>query len=143
MAKKLKFWNGRGVNGNGHIYVAAYSKADACKILTEATGYSKWNYELTTYFSEGCWGNAMDKIVPERGVWQTTNKGGTCIENTPHRIYPKYTESKLKVIPVTDLLTASEKVHQYILEHPTPTFDIPDEIYVPWLNAIKKLGGNV
>jgi hypothetical protein len=41
------------------------------------------------------------------------------------------------------LVESSELVHKYLIEHPVPDFDIPDEIYVPWFKAIKNLGGNV
>jgi hypothetical protein len=93
--RSLKIWNGRGVDRNTHLYVAAYSRADAARILTETfrRGASefisrleigRWQRELSVYFAEGCWGNSMDDITPERGVWQTTGYGR---ENRV-RLYP-------------------------------------------------------
>jgi len=45
----------------------------------------------------------------------------------------------------SELLRTSEAVHQFLLEayNQIPAFDMPDSIYVPWVAAIKKLGGNV
>ena len=80
MSKELKIWNGRGwnmrrpVDGKGveHVYVAAYSRADAVRLINQAAGYSAVNdAEIKNYFSDGCWGNPMDGITPERGVWVT------------------------------------------------------------------------
>jgi hypothetical protein len=42
-----------------------------------------------------------------------------------------------------ELLDSSVLIHKYLIEHPLPDFDLPDFIYVPWVAAIKKLGGNV
>ncbi len=84
MAKTLKIWNGRGYccikpsdplfsgmrpNGYVHAYVAAYSRADARRVIEEYTGIDPKETELRDYFSEGCWGNAMVNITPERGLW--------------------------------------------------------------------------
>jgi hypothetical protein len=74
--KKLKIWNGRGtdrhLNGSWikylHFYVCAYSVSDAVKLMNEL-GVRMTAYEIKTYFSDGCWGNAMDGITPERGLW--------------------------------------------------------------------------
>lgn len=85
MSKPLKLWNGRaGILHNwrrpepfDHVYVAAHSRADAARLLREAaTKVSGGSFnegqiarEIATYFSAGCWGNAMKDITPERGVW--------------------------------------------------------------------------
>ena len=68
--KKLILMNGRWNNCSQHIYVAAYSKADAVRICSELSGHSRgWISEINNYFSIGCWGNAMTGITPERGAW--------------------------------------------------------------------------
>jgi hypothetical protein len=72
--KPLKLFNGRwhsGTHGAGHAYVAAYSKDDAVRVITEALGYEPRGMmsELNTYWSHDCWGNTMDGITPERGLW--------------------------------------------------------------------------
>jgi hypothetical protein len=75
--KPLLLMNGRwGGRNQQHVYVAAYSKADADRLLQQASGipHSFMN-EINVYFSKGCWGNAMDGITPERGVWVTDNWG--------------------------------------------------------------------
>lgn len=41
----------------------------------------------------------------------------------------------------SELLLSSETLHQYLLDHPQVDFDVPDNIYVPWVKAIKELGG--
>jgi hypothetical protein len=78
--KQLMIANGRGDYGRnrtkrfpngfkGHMWVAAYSKADAVRVLREA-GYETMTLrEFNIYWSKGCWGTPMDGITPERGVW--------------------------------------------------------------------------
>jgi len=82
MPKKLKIWNG-GFDGRGdHFYIAAHSVQDAARLMAEANNKihksNIYNFSflvnrnariIREYFSEGCWGNAMDGITPERGVW--------------------------------------------------------------------------
>ena len=77
--KVLKFWNGRPYVidiKKGNLNIAAYSKADAIRMLQEL--YPRLTVgqaypELTNYFS-GCWGNDMDKVTPTRGVWLVTDE---------------------------------------------------------------------
>lgn len=75
MAKTLQIWNGRGFTvwetkiHFDHAYVCAESGAEAVKLLQKA-GHTGMNYnELKNYWSKGCWGNSMDGITPEKGVW--------------------------------------------------------------------------
>jgi hypothetical protein len=69
--KKLKLWNGRMSPPYEHGYVAAYSRADAIRVFTEATGYSSrgMDSELKVYWHQGSWGTSMTGIKPERGLW--------------------------------------------------------------------------
>jgi hypothetical protein len=54
-------------------YVAAYSTADAVRLIEEYNGgWPRAASELRTYWSKGTWGRAMDGITPERGIWITT-----------------------------------------------------------------------
>lgn len=84
MAKQLKLWNGRslllrtqedsrwdalGTNQAPHVYICAYSRADARRLIEEYCGRDIGDFEIKNYFSEGCWGNSMDGVVPERGLW--------------------------------------------------------------------------
>ncbi len=82
MLKQLKIWNGRGArikNKEYHtLYICAYSRSDAARLIIEAQGdvfdksqFGWWTREIRDYFTEGCWGNTMNGIVPERGVWAT------------------------------------------------------------------------
>ena len=87
MPRPLKIWNVRG-NGSAHkyrggrFYVAAPTKKDAATMLAQlAFPYYKERptelpryingalHELSIYGTEGCWGNQMIGITPERGVW--------------------------------------------------------------------------
>lgn len=69
MGKALKLWNGR-LHPYEHGYIAAYSRADARRVWHEALGEQRGTMiELTQYWSEGLWGNAMIGITPERGMW--------------------------------------------------------------------------
>lgn len=79
--KLLKLYNGGDwLCRGGHLYVAAHSVRDACILVNEAycklQGYENRPDiqilkpgEMRTYWATGCWGNAMDGITPERGVW--------------------------------------------------------------------------
>jgi hypothetical protein len=70
-AKKLKFWNGRGHGEwmKQHFYIAAYSQADAALLLSAATGINvSWKTEISKFYVQ-CWGDIMDGITPERGLW--------------------------------------------------------------------------
>lgn len=84
MAKELKIWNGRGyccrktgdahwaairTNVDVHAYVAAYSRADARRVIEEYSGRDPGDTELKVYWCEGTWGNAMQGVTPERGLW--------------------------------------------------------------------------
>ena len=77
--KVLKFWNGRPyivAIQKGRLNIAAYSKADAIRMLAELLpGLTPGQAypELTDYFSP-MWGNNMDKVVPTRGVWLVTDE---------------------------------------------------------------------
>ena len=85
--KKLIIMNGSW-KGRQHIYIAAYSKADAARICTELSGYSRgWINEINNYFSIGCWGNAMDGIKIERGAWISKD----CYNEKPCRALLKNT----------------------------------------------------
>lgn len=69
--KKLKLWNGRMSPPYDHGYVAAYSRADAIRVIAEGLGRGSRGMvtELRDYWSEGAWGNQMIGIKPERGLW--------------------------------------------------------------------------
>jgi hypothetical protein len=75
--KALKLWNGRGQHlwtadgwkHTGHVYIAAYNQSDAVRMMKQAGFLGFTAHELRVYFSDGCWGNAMNGITPERGIW--------------------------------------------------------------------------
>jgi len=87
--KKLKLFNGRDWDCcGGHLYVAAYSIKDAAELASAA--YRKIKglenrpdikmttiSEINVYWHKGCWGNNMNGISPERGVWWTEKEYGT------------------------------------------------------------------
>ena len=85
MSKQLKLWNGRGIAisrkwDRASVYIAAYSREDARRVCEEATGHKPPVSELRDYFSQ-CWGNPMEGITPERGLWVQHNFG-----ETPERV---------------------------------------------------------
>ena len=85
--KKLKLFNGGDWDHRGgHLYVAAHSWQDVSDLISEA--YCKVQgrekcldirlmpvHYLRVYWSKDCWGNAMDGITPERGVWWGKSNG--------------------------------------------------------------------
>ncbi len=78
--RKLKVWNGRGYcckkwvdkrwagAETRHAYVCAYSRADARRVIAEYCGQIPPDSELKEFWSE-CWGNSMEGIKRERGLW--------------------------------------------------------------------------
>lgn len=97
-SKELKLFNG-GADGRGaHYYIAAYSVRDAARLMTAADrklhggkyeitdlDISRNVREINTYFSKNCWGNKMDGVVPERGIWYAPAiEGGH--EGKPERV---------------------------------------------------------
>jgi hypothetical protein len=75
-AKGLRIWNGRGHCGWWHLYVCAKSMADANRLLQKIEGCEHMSFlnELRVYCSPNCWGNPMEGIEPERGVWGQRNR---------------------------------------------------------------------
>ena len=84
MAKALKLWNGSGYGCKNHkdtrwdgikdygtvrAYIAAYSRADARRIIKEYSGYDLPDHEIKNYWNPNCWGNDMNGVTPERGLW--------------------------------------------------------------------------
>lgn len=82
MAKTIEIFNGRGqtyrddkgkYHETEHIYIGANSKADAVRLMKD-NGFTMFTLnELNVYFAKGCWGNRMEGITPERGIWYTEN----------------------------------------------------------------------
>lgn len=74
VVRKLKVWNGntfisyKGKMLQAHCNVCAYSQKDAVELIGEYT-YGKISLgEFRNYWAP-CWGNSMDGIERERGVW--------------------------------------------------------------------------
>ncbi len=89
--KELKIWNGRpygvlpSTQWKGtHIYVAAYSMADVQRLCGELGLRIPSTNEISEYWNKGCWGNAMQKIPIERGVWVSDEH----LRATPKRVLP-------------------------------------------------------
>lgn len=84
MAKTLKIWNGRsgccykrtdpawsGADQYkaGTVYAAAYSRADLRRLIADYCGSDPGDHEIKTYWNDGHWGDVMEGIAPERGLW--------------------------------------------------------------------------
>ena len=85
--KELKIWNDSGwgtriydenkklvLDPTGkrycdHFYVCAESMAHALRLVNEVSGKHYTINNAKNYWSKGCWGNQMDGITPEVGVW--------------------------------------------------------------------------
>lgn len=84
---KLKLWNGNGWTCRGdYLYICAKNRRHAAILFEEARNkyynstkeISKFDLDrtyrhLTVYFNEGSWGNSMEDIKPEIGVWYSQN----------------------------------------------------------------------
>ena len=68
--KKIKLFNGRWMKCIGdHGYIGAYSQKHAVELCIQA-GYINMSLrELRVYWSKGCWGNPMNGVEPQVGVW--------------------------------------------------------------------------
>ena len=89
MARQLKHWNGRswcchkhddpswaGILSDGaSIYAAAYSRADLRRLIAEYSGRDPGETEIRDYWNAGCWGNSMEGVTPERGLWMIAKRG--------------------------------------------------------------------
>jgi hypothetical protein len=100
--KKLKAWNGRPYEvlptsqwKGAHIYVAAYSVEDVRRLCGELGLSIPSRNEINEYWSKGCWGNAMEGVVAERGVWVGDEYG----RSTPKRVTPPSTPTERKKTP--------------------------------------------
>lgn len=86
--KTLKIWNGRGWGHRiydkdrvlipdptgksrcDHAFVCAHSRSHAIRLINQAAGREVVNdRELKNYWHEGSWGNTMEGINQEIGVW--------------------------------------------------------------------------
>jgi hypothetical protein len=86
--RALKIWNGRGDHRqlDGHLYVCASTKKEVAELVTQAGYYPKMTMrELSTYWTKGCWGLAMEGITPEKGVWFVSKED----ENAIPRVKPR------------------------------------------------------
>jgi len=90
--KELKYWNGRftlnGYKGQLSINIAAYSKAEAGRILKQAYGGMAVNEyaEITKYFNN-MWGNAMQGISVSEPCAYITSPSHL-LDIPPTMIYP-------------------------------------------------------
>lgn len=97
--KPLKIWNGSDWNyRGGRLYVAANSVSDAVRLSNAA--YRKMRGlenrldvnpttvgEVKKYWHAGCWGDYMNDVTPERGVWHVRDEyGATPEERKPVRL---------------------------------------------------------
>ena len=92
--KTLKVWNGRGWGNQrrdkdgkiipdptgkeycDHAYVCANSRSHAVRMINEVVGHGAVSdSELKVYWHEGCWGNAMEGIEKEIGIWTIQEHG--------------------------------------------------------------------
>ena len=77
-ARKVKLVSGgERAHRGGRLYVCAYGWKDACELVNESrklakgcAGNSTVGY-MRNYWHAGCWGNSMEGVKPERGVWHT------------------------------------------------------------------------
>ena len=67
-------WQGIRHNAYQNACVAAYSRADARRVIAEYCGMDIGDSELRDYWSMG-WGDNMQSVKPERGLWIDLGKG--------------------------------------------------------------------
>lgn len=78
--KRLKIWNGRGhgkYDREYTIYVAAYSQAEAARLVAAACEALVTVSEIRKYYHPNAWGKRMQGIVPtEPCVYVTKGYNG-------------------------------------------------------------------
>jgi hypothetical protein len=76
--KTIKLFNGRWHDRfdpilrksiDSHAYVGAFSKKQAVELCIQAGHKLMTMNELNVYWSHNCWGNSMNGIEPQVGVW--------------------------------------------------------------------------
>jgi len=74
MARRLILFNGTWYDGR-QFFIASHSRADACRLMCDALGYQirGIDHTIAKYFHKGAWGNKMQGVIPERGVWASEN----------------------------------------------------------------------
>ena len=99
--RTLKIWNGRAghvarlVGGEpyrgAHLFVAAFSVADAVRMFEDLLGYRNdvTRHEVMNYWAANAWGLSMEGVPVERGIWV---KKEAFRPGQPVRVYPKPTE---------------------------------------------------
>lgn len=95
MSRALRVWNGGGLvcrkpgdplwdalpwNSSPQAYVAAFSRADARRVIQEYCGSLPSDSELRDYWAE-LWGEPMSGVSPERGLWLQVD-----VESAPVRV---------------------------------------------------------
>jgi len=87
MAKELKLWNGRchsGKYSQHTVYVGAYSRAEAVRIMLTAGILHVTSSEVANYYSEGAWGNDMVQYIEDKPcVWVKPKE----LNSKPVKIY--------------------------------------------------------
>lgn len=65
------FWQGLKPSSECDAYIAAYSLADAGRLIVEYLGRKPRGLDSTLrlWWNRGAWGNAMEGITPSRGIW--------------------------------------------------------------------------
>lgn|SRR3990167_477676 len=86
--RKLRIWNGRILScgefpRGGHLYICAYSQKDAVALCNEYFGGGYTLHEARHYWNPECWGNSMEGVSIERGLWIQKNN------EKPIRVLPK------------------------------------------------------
>ena len=70
-SRDARLWDGLRHNQTPTVYVAAYSRADAIRLIAEYLGGTRAGLAnaVRRNWTEGRWGLAMDGVTPERGIW--------------------------------------------------------------------------
>ena len=89
-SKKLTLANGRSYDNRNTLYACGNSKADIARQLEAYSGgyptVNSWLRELRDYWNVGVWGNAMEGIKKERGIWLGEDVGSRSV---PIRVWPE------------------------------------------------------
>ena len=75
--RALKQWSGYSFRGGRQmaVWIGAYSRADARRVLVEHGLMDPGESHMRDYFSTA-WGRRMDGVALERGVWAANDRHG-------------------------------------------------------------------
>lgn len=74
-------WKDLSTAGGARAYVAAYSRADAKRVIELYCGEGRGpsDERMKKHWTQGHWGLQMEGVTPERGLWIVFSRGAEAV----------------------------------------------------------------